>query len=174
MVPALRVLSVCLAWAVCSLPSRATAQPVHSPAACATALAGVPDADPLEFARAASRCGDRELLAWIASAESSSARFAAIRASPFLVAPERALPTLVSLLLSRDSLLAPAAARAALEIAGDLTPDLLVARESPASELSAALSTLQRASETPHLRVELRMMAARAAALLEAAGVPST
>lgn len=141
--------------------------------ACATALLGVRDGDPLEFARVAARCGDRALLKLLSDATPPATRLAAIGASRWLVAPEAALPDLIRLLGGRDSLLAPAAAHATFEIALRLDRDALDRREASLAELAESLRALRQASEIPHLRPELRMMASRAAALLAAAGVPA-
>lgn len=140
---------------------------------CAAELMRVPDSDPLELARVAGRCGDRGVLLLLSDSTPGAMRLAAIGASRWLIAPESALPALIRLLGGRDSLLAPAAARATLEIALRLDRDALDCREAAPEQLAASLTALRQVSEMPHVRPELRMMAGRAAALLEAAGVPT-
>jgi hypothetical protein len=149
----------------------AEAEPSTPPNA-AAALLAVADADPLELARVVQRYGDAAVLALLASDQQPSARLSAVRASPWLSEPERALPLLASLFALRDSDLAPAAARAALEISKALDYDTLARREVLPSELSAVLVELRRAAQQSWVRVDLRLMAGVAATQLEAAGVP--
>lgn len=140
---------------------------------CARALIEIRDLEPLQLTRVAIRCGDHAILQLLDTQQPGAVRLAAIHASPWLAAPESALDALASALASRDSLLAPAAARAAVDIAARLDPQALERREIAPSELGQALAALRRVSESPHVRVELRMMAQRAATLLEVSGVPS-
>lgn len=141
-----------------------------SPGAAADALERIEDADPIELSRAVLRVGDRSVLALLAEQQPGATRLAAIRAARWLVAPEHALPMLAELTAGRDSLLAPAAALASLRIARQLDADALSRREADPAELAIALATLRLALRTPHMRSDMRMMAAEAVALIEATG----
>jgi hypothetical protein len=142
-------------------------EPAHSSVA-ADALEAIRDADPIELSRVVMRIGDRPVLALLAEGQPGPARLAGIRAARWLVAPEQALPVLAELTAGRDSLLAPAAALATMRIARALDADSLSRREADPAELAIALSTLRLALRTPHVRADLRMMAAEAVAAIEA------
>ena len=135
------------------------------------ALIAVVDADPLELARVVQRFGDGAILQLLAPATAFVTRLAAVRASPWLLAPERALGALSELAGGRDPDLAPAAARAALEIAQQLDPASLARRECAPVELRDVLARLQaigaREAVAPHVRAD----AWAAAEQLIAAGV---
>jgi hypothetical protein len=135
------------------------------------ALIAIVDADPLELARVVQRFGDAAILRLLAPTTAFVTRLAAVRASPWLLAPERALGALSELAAGRDPDLAPAAARAALEIAQQLDPASLARRECAPIELRDALARLQaigaRDTVAPHVRAD----AWAAAEQLIAAGV---
>ncbi len=136
----------------------------------AKALLEVRDADPLQLARVAQRFGDAALLALLGD-EPVAVRLVALYAAPWLREPERALPAIAPLIASRDSELAPVAARAALDIAAALSADALAAREVTPGELTAVRAELQRAAALAWLRADLRSLAGAADAQLAAAGV---
>lgn len=138
----------------------------------AGALIAVRDADPLELARVAARLGDAAVLALLAPSQPVAAQLAAVRAAPWLREPERALLPIAELIAGRDSELAPAAARAALQITRALDADALARRELLPDDLAPALSALARAAVLSRVRDDLRRMAAAAAEQLRAAGVP--
>jgi hypothetical protein len=138
----------------------------------ASQLLALRSADPLELARVVARVGDSAVLALLAADKPVATRLAAVRAAAWLRQPEQALGTLAELLAGRDSELAPAAARAALQIAQGLDADALAQREVAPAQLTQVLVALLRASELPRVRPDLRAMAAAAAEQLRAAGVP--
>jgi len=162
---------VALAGLVLVLGARAAGAQSAAAGQPAAALLGVRDADPLELARVVARVGDGAVLALLAGDRPVAVRLAAVRAAPWLREPERALAPLAELIASRDSELAPAAARAALRIAQALTSDALGRRERSPAELGAALKALLRAAELPRVRADLQRMAAATAEQLRAAGV---
>jgi hypothetical protein len=135
-------------------------------------LLAVIDADPLELARVVQRHGDRALLQLLAPATETLVRLAAVRASPWLRAPERALATLSEIASGRDSELAPAAARAALRIAQQLDAAVLARRECLPGELTPALVALRALGERETAAPHVGAYARAAAEQLAAAGVP--
>lgn len=136
----------------------------------AAALLAVRDAEPLELARVVQRFGDARLLALLADPR-VAVRLVALYAAPWLQEPERALPAIAPLIASRDSELAPAAARAALDITAALTAGALAAREVLPGDLTAVRTELQRAAGLAWVRHDLRAMAGAADAQLAGAGV---
>ena len=138
----------------------------------AAALLAVRDGDPLELARVAAKIGDRAALALLEDPR-VAVRLCAVWASPHLREPERALPAIALLIASRDSELAPAAARAAFEITAELSADALRSREVLPSELTAVRSALQHAASLAWVRKDLRLLAAAADAQLAASGIPA-
>lgn len=130
------------------------------------------DADPMELARAAARLGDAAVLARLDDGRARDVRLAAIRATPFLHAPERALATLAALAGGRDSLLAPAAALAALRIVRVLDGPSLDRRECAPSELHDARVAWERVTHDATARADIHHAAAEIAAALPALGVP--
>jgi hypothetical protein len=154
------------------LPSRLgrTQTPLPSPAG--EALLQVRGDDPLRLSRLVARCGDHAILSLLGAGQPGAVRLAAIGASRFLLAPESALGDLSELIGSRDSLLAPAAARAAVQIASGLDAEALSRREASTEQLGAVLLHLRKVAEMARVRGELRMMATVTADLLVAAGVP--
>lgn len=136
----------------------------------AAALLAVRDADPLELGRVAERFGDARLLALLGDPR-VAVRLVALYAAPWLREPERALPAIAPLIASRDSELAPAAARAAFEITAALSADALAAREVLPGELTAVRAELQRTAALAWVRHDLRALAAAADAQLAGAGV---
>jgi hypothetical protein len=135
-------------------------------------LVAVVDADPLELARVAQRFGDLAIANLLAPATETAVRLAAVRASPWLRAPERALAALAEIASGRDSELAPAAARAAQQIAQRLDAAALARRECLTVELTPALVVLRALGEREHAAPHVRAYAWAAAAQLIAAGVP--
>jgi hypothetical protein len=143
------------------------------PAAAASALLAVQDADPLELARVAHHLGDDAVLALLAPSQATGVRLAAARAAPWLSEPDRALPALSALMSSRDSDLAPAAACALLQITRALDADTLKRRELLPGELESVLAELRRVAQLRWVRADILLAAAAAAAQLEAAGIPA-
>jgi hypothetical protein len=139
----------------------------------AAALLEVRDADPLELWRVARRFGDATIVALLDPARPAGVRLAAARTAPYLVEPELALLPLCAMMALRDSDLAPAAARAALQVARGITLLALDHREISPRELAPALAALERVAEQPGLRADIALMARAAAAQLEGAGVPA-
>lgn len=135
-------------------------------------LTAVADADPIELARVAGALGDSAVLAAMSEGRPGAERLAAVRAAPWLDAPELALDLLVRLLVGRDSELAPSAARAVARIAAALDADTLARREVLPESLSAVRAKLTEAVERETLRADIRVLAAEAAFQLSAAGVP--
>lgn len=134
----------------------ATAQP-QSP------LSSVADADPVELARVVQRIGDSAVIAALAPDRPVVERLAAVRAAPAMRSPERALTALVEIARGRDSLLAPAAALAALRIATSLDADDLAAREALPGDIEAARSALEALAADESARPDIRRAAALAA-----------
>jgi hypothetical protein len=135
-------------------------------------LLAVTDADPLELARAAARLGDAAVLARLADARPRELRLAAIRATPFLHAPERALAPLAAIAGGRDSVLAPAAALAGLRIARTLDGLALDRRECAPTELHDARTAWDHVARDETARADIRRAAESAVAALSALGVP--
>jgi hypothetical protein len=136
------------------------------------ALLAIPDADPLELERVVQRFGDAELRALLARPGEVAVCLAATRAAPMLRRPELALEALVGLAEGRDSLLAPAAARAALTIALRLDADTLASHELRATELAHVRSALRSLAERETAGADIRLAAGTAAEALSGAGVP--
>ncbi len=158
----------CAALALGLVPASAAASDDQQ----ASPLVAVVDADPLELARVVARVGDPPVRASLAAGRPSAERLAAVRGASWLRAPELALPELVAMLEGRDSELAPAAARAVVQIAMRLDVDELARREVLPETLAAVRARLLAAAERGALRADIRAMAAEAAARLAAAGVP--
>ena len=133
-------------------------------------LAAIADADPMELARVVDRLGDDAVLSRLDEARPREVRLAAMRASPFMGWPELALEPLAEIAASRDPLLAPAAASAALTIARSLEPDALRRREVDPASLSAARGLFAALSTEQRARADLRAVAAMIASLLEQLG----
>ncbi|HMI94750.1 MAG TPA: hypothetical protein VK509_25425 [Polyangiales bacterium] len=158
-------------------PSPAGKNPSPNPSpnpndAVAKALLSVLDADPLQLARVAQRFGDAAITPLLKPPTDTALRLAAVRASPWLHAPERALATLAEIAGGRDSELAPAAARAAQQISQQLDPALLARHECLPLDLTPALVALRALGEREHAAPHVRAYAWAAAAQLVAAGVP--
>jgi hypothetical protein len=131
-------------------------------------LAAVADADPAELARVAERIGDREVLDRLGAGRPAVVRLAAIRTTPWLRAPEAALPSLARIAGGRDSILAPAAALYAMRIATSLDTDAVAAREVLPSDLDGARTDLEALAADSTARPDLRRAAALAADALRA------
>jgi hypothetical protein len=130
------------------------------------------DADPLALATFAAHEGDDAVLSRLAPTTDPALCRIAIEATPFLRAPELALLPLATLAAGRDPDLAEASARRAREIAQALNLEGLSHREVLASTLTSARNALDAASRSRTVRVDLRQLAAEAALLLGALGVP--
>lgn len=135
-------------------------------------FAAIVDADPMKLARAVDRFGDNAVLARLGKDNPVEIRLAAVRASRWMQAPERALVTLARLVSSRDSELAPAASRAAWTIASELNDDVLADREVLPEVLSPVRVLFDRAADNAFLRSDIRLFASQIADSLKAAGVP--
>jgi hypothetical protein len=171
----LAVLAVLATLAPTSATTRAdaTAKDAEAPAQrVGEALLAIPDADPLELERVVQRFGDAELRALLARPGEVAVCLAATRAAPMLRRPELALEALVGLAEGRDSLLAPAAARAALTIALRLDADTLASHELRATELAHVRSALRSLAERETAGADIRLAAGTAAEALSGAGVP--
>lgn len=133
-------------------------------------FAVITDADPMELARVVDRLGDDAVLARLSDAQPREVRLAALRASPFMRWAELALEPLARIAASRDPLLAPAAASAALTIARSLEPDSLRRREVDPASLSGARGLFTALSAERSARADLRVVASMVASLLERLG----
>jgi hypothetical protein len=147
------------------------ALPVDPAEQAAKALLAIVDADPLELNRVVQRFGDGAILELLAPPTPILTQLAAVRASPWLRAPERALGALTELAAGRDPELAPAAARAALEIARQLDGASLARRECAPDELLDVLVRLQAIGARETVAPHVRAYAWAAAEQLIAAGV---
>lgn len=78
------------------------------------------DADELTRATIAQQAGDETLLAALRQREAVGLRLAAVRCSPYLGDPDRALPVLAEIASGRDPELAPGAALRLFQIAQQL------------------------------------------------------
>jgi hypothetical protein len=130
------------------------------------AFAVITDANPMKLARVVDRLGDNAVLARLGKDNPVEIRLAAVRASRWMRAPERALATLARLVSSRDSELAPAAARAAWYIASELNDDVLAEREVVPGVLSAVRNAFDRAADNAVLRADIKLLAAQTAEAL--------
>jgi hypothetical protein len=138
----------------------------------AAALLAIADADLRELGRVVERFGDARVRALLSKPADVAPCLAAVRAAPMLRRPELALEPLVRLSEGRDSLLAPAAARAALAIAAGLDFDALSAREVSASELAPARAALLALAARQTAGADIRLAAAATAEALAASGIP--
>jgi len=136
------------------------------------AFTHIADADPMKLARVVDRMGDSEVMARLGEGNPVEIRLAAIRASRWMQAPEKALAILARLVGSRDSALAPAAARAAWHIASGLNDQVLAEREVVPEVLSPVLVFFDRAADNASLRKDIRILAAQTVDALKSAGVP--
>lgn len=136
-------------------------------------LLAVHSADPLELARVVDRIGDDAVLDRLPSETPLAVRLLAVRASPWLHAPELALAPLTALAAGRDPDLAPAAALAILRIAERLDRAELDAREAGGDEIEAALAPLGALAADVTARADLRRGAAVAGSYLEPLVRPS-
>lgn len=125
------------------------------------------DADPLDIERAVARAGDALVLSRLARG-SVPQKLAAVRAAPFLAAPEAAVGALATLAAGSDPDLAPEAARAVLTIARALTLESLARREAELSTLVEARAALRRLAADTSARADVRRAAAMAAGALAA------
>ena len=137
------------------------------PRGTADLLADALDAEPLDLARMVHRSGDALVLTRLASGDTVHV-LGALRAAPFLTAPEAALGKLAALAASRDPDLAPEAARAVLGIARALTLEALAQREGELRELAPVRDALRRIAADTSARADIRQAAALAAGALSA------
>jgi len=128
-------------------------------------LSAALQADDLTRATLAQRLGDAPIVAALAQHEDGIARLAAVRCSPHLREPERALSSLAEMAAGRDPELAPAAARRARTIAQQLA--IAQAVHEDRELVTTAHSSLQVLSDSPHALREVRLNAGQAAFLLE-------
>jgi hypothetical protein len=155
------VLSLVAVSSLVALSARAQTRPTDP-------LALVVSSDPLELARMVDRLGDdavRARLGGLGVATSTldpAIVIAALRASPWLHAPEEALPRLVEIASGHDPDLAPAAMIAISRIAERLTRADLDAREADDATLRAVLAPLASMGEAATVRPDLRAAALRA------------
>jgi hypothetical protein len=129
----------------------------------------VADADPLELGRVVRSVPDAALLARLSNDRATEIRLAAVRATPWLRAPEAALAPLAELARGRDPDLAPAAALAAVTIARALEAQTLAAREVRAQDLAPALAGLDALAEDESARDDVARAAAMSAERARAA-----
>ncbi|MFN9810186.1 MAG: hypothetical protein ACK6CU_11200 [Deltaproteobacteria bacterium] len=131
-------------------------------------LAQVVSSDPLELARVVDRLGDGAVQARLGAMGTDTATLdpaivgAAVRASPWLHAPEEALPRLAEIAACRDPHLAPAAALAIVRISERLTRAELDAREGDDAPIRAVLPALAALGEEAAARADLRRAILRA------------
>ncbi len=136
-------------------------------------LLSAADGDLLDLAATAAKLGDDAVLLRLRPEATTQVRLLAIRATPFLHAPERALPGLAVIAGGRDPDLAPAAARRAFTIAQELQSEGLASREILPASLSVARAMLVRLASSALVRADISLWAAQAAQLLGALGVPT-
>lgn len=161
----LNILSVLVAAPAAS-QSAAGAPPIDP-------LVAVVDAEPLELGRVARRLGDVAVIARLDAKTGTEVRLAAIRATPHLREPERALGSLSLIVSTRDAVLAQAAARSVLAIVTALDVDQLARHEMLPAELIAVRVELERVAALEHVRADLRAMVRAAAGMLAGLGVAS-
>lgn len=162
-----KLAAVLMLLTLCSVTADSLAQSRSS-----DPLALVVSSDPLDLARAVDRLGDDAVRARLGTADDADLDpaivLAAIRAAPWLHAPEEALPRLVELASGHDPDLAPAAMLAVVRIAERLVPADLDAREADRGPVSASLAPLLTLADDATARADLRRAAARARELLRA------
>ncbi|MFW5924905.1 MAG: hypothetical protein ACOC9O_04355 [Myxococcota bacterium] len=126
-------------------------------------IVAVSNGDPLELGRFVERHGDRYVVARLGDGHPVDTRLAAVRATPWLDAPERVLDPLSGMAAGRDPHLAPAAAWAAYRITSDLDGIAASQREVMWPALASALRNLRRLADDGTARRDLRRVAAFAA-----------
>lgn len=155
------VLSLVAVSSLVALSARAQARPTDP-------LALVVSSDPLDLARVVDRLGDDAVRARLGAVGVATSTLdpaiviAALRAAPWLHAPEEALPRLVEIAAGHDPDLAPAAMLAISRIAERLTRADLDAREADDATLRAVLAPLASMGEAATVRPDLRAAALRA------------
>jgi hypothetical protein len=128
-------------------------------------LAQVVSSDPLELARVVDRLGDGAVQARLGAMGTDTTTLdpaivgAAVRASPWLHAPEEALPRLAEIAACRDPHLAPLAI---VRISERLTRADLDAREGDDAPIRAVLPALAALGEEAAARADLRRAILRA------------
>jgi len=127
----------------------------------------VRSADPMELSRVVQRLGDGEVLARMAAGQPAELRLAAIRATPWMQAPELALEDLAVAASGRDPDLAPAAAWAFWQICRSLTAADLVRREADLGAVRRGARQLQRLARDPTVRADIQRLAALSSLELE-------
>ena len=124
-------------------------------------LAAVDDMDPTELQRAVDRVGDDAVLRRLDAGE-----ILGVLATPYMAAPEVALPALVALARGRDPWLAPAAMGAILDIAQRPLLSEMERREREPASLTPVLSELVSLADDESARGDLRAAATLASAQL--------
>ena len=119
---------------------------------------GSRSADPMELARRAQTLGDENVLRQLEE-RSVSRRLEAIRMTPWLDRPERALLFLAPIAVGKDPLLAPAAVLNAYRIARRIDPQELSAWEIAGHEFIDVKQLFQRLADDPSARPDLRYLA---------------
>lgn len=135
-------------------------------------IASIIDADPVELARVVDRLGDQVVQSRLDAKNPIEHQLAAVRAARWMSEPEICLGSIAIMAVSRDSELAPSAARAALTIATELSLDELTTREFDPQGLKQVRAEFSKAADNPFIRKDIRLMAAQTSALLAAVGVP--
>jgi hypothetical protein len=123
-------------------------------------------AAPLDLANLVDRLGDNAVIERLEPAVPVEIQLVAVRAAPWMKAPESVLPRLVTLVEGRDSELAPEAARAAAQIANVLDSYEIQTREIAVDELATVRERLALAGTNELLRADIRLYAVQAAASL--------
>lgn len=157
-----------IACAALALVASARAEPPQAALAPGTLLL----ANDLELAAWAQATGDEAVLKALGSADLAT-RFTAARATVWLAAPELALLPLAGVAAGRDPDLAAVAARRSLRIAQALMLRGLAVGEVLPGDLRAARAALSEVAGMARVRADIRMLAAQAAELLRALGVPA-
>lgn len=142
--------------------------PVPTGAQAPDPFAAVADADPMVLARLVDRLGDDAVVSRLSAETPPSVRLTAVRAAPWMSEPERSLTALVEIAAGRHPRLAPAAARATLDIARRLAVADLPRREVSPEELSSAAVALRALAADETARPDLRAAAGLAEPLLRA------
>lgn len=133
------------------------------PAPAIDPIVKVASGDPLELGRFVEKHGDRYVLLRLRAEHPADTRLAAVRAAPWLDAPERALVPLAHIAAGRDPELAPAAAWSAYRIATSLDPIALGDREVLWSDIAPARALLRHLAADATARPDIRRVAAFAA-----------
>lgn len=134
-------------------------------------LRAAADRGPLELARVVDERGDGWVMAGLEPTRSVATRLAAVRAAPWMRAPEQALPALAGLAGGRDVVLAEAAASSLRNIAERLDAITLARREVRPAALAGASKALSAVVEDASARADVRVSAGLVVGVLGQAGV---